>query len=86
MLFDAQRIERESPVFVELKEGAVISIRSIATRLPENNAGTELANEVVSSAFASTCTQRIHGRSFRATEAAINATIRLAKMDFMTNC
>jgi hypothetical protein len=60
-------------------------MRSIATRFPENSAGTELEKLAVSLALASTWTRKTQFLSFPKTETANDATIRLAKMDFITD-
>jgi hypothetical protein len=57
----------------------------MATRLPENNAGTELAKEAVSLGCASACTRKMQFRPLAVAEMAKNATIRLAEMNFMTD-
>jgi len=63
-------------------------MRSIETCFPENNARTELEKVAVSCGLASAWTRKMQCRGTRSlavAEMAKSATIRLAKMDFMTD-
>ena len=57
----------------------------MATRFPENNAGTELAKDALSLGFASAWTRNMQCRSLAVAELAKNATIKLAKVNVMTD-